>query len=65
MDISVHCDLSTFEWLMRWVKSASKENLPTLSKILFDFKNRLTYLLLLSLISQAVIIIIYFKIYLI
>lgn len=33
MDISVHCDLTIFEWLMKWVKSTSNnENVPTLRK---------------------------------
>lgn len=32
MDISVHCDVTIFDWLMRWVKkeSTSEENWPTL-----------------------------------
>ncbi|KAK9498034.1 hypothetical protein O3M35_003919 [Rhynocoris fuscipes] len=31
MDISVHCDLSVFEWLMKWVKSTDKNSLPKLT----------------------------------
>ena len=32
MDISVHCDVTIFDWLMRWVKkeSTSEESWPSL-----------------------------------
>lgn len=35
MDISVHCDLQIFEWLMRWVKkdAVSEEMWPLLDSI--------------------------------
>ncbi|XP_014243639.1 uncharacterized protein KIAA1841 homolog isoform X1 [Cimex lectularius] len=30
MDISVHCDLTIFEWLMKWVKHTTPDNKPAL-----------------------------------
>lgn len=35
MDISVHCDVTIFDWLMRWVKkeSTSEESWPCLGKL--------------------------------
>jgi hypothetical protein len=34
MDISVHCDITIFDWLMRWVKkdSLSEDSWPKLGK---------------------------------
>lgn len=34
MDISVHCDITIFDWLMRWVKkdSLSEDSSPKLGK---------------------------------
>lgn len=40
MDISVHCDINIFEWLMRWVKKDSGDKaagkVPELGKCSVD-----------------------------
>ena len=44
VDISVHCDVYIFEWLMKYVKRGTKE-MPTCPQLGMDAQNIVVFLL--------------------